>query len=84
MEYYVRAFGQNNGNAFNKSELYALKYETYNSDFHNIAGPGFIKEYITHWGLEHVDHGRNDNDADAFEGKIVAPVKYIHIIILII
>ena len=75
VEYYVRAFGQNNGNAFNESELYALKYETYNSDFHNIAGPGFIKEYITHWGLEHVDHGRNDNDADAFEGKIVAPVK---------
>ena len=25
--------------------------------------------------MEHVDHGRNDNDADAFEGKIVAPVK---------
>ena len=75
VEYYVRAYGQHNGSAFTESELFASKYQKYNSDFENIAGPGYIKEYITHWGIEHVNHGSKDDDTDEYKNKIFEPLK---------
>lgn len=75
VEYYVRAFGQHNGAAFTESELFESRYQKYNTEFVNISAPGYIKEYISHWGTEHVNHGKSDNKSDAYSGKIVSPLK---------
>lgn len=75
VEYYVRAFGQHNSASFTDSELYMTKYQLYNSSFVNIGGPSYIKESITHWGLEHVDHGRNDDLSDGYNSNITEPIK---------
>ena len=75
VEYYVRAFRQHNGSAFTESELFRSQYQTYNTNFENIPGPGFVKEYISHWGTGHIDHGNSDNTSDGYNGKITAPLK---------
>ncbi len=75
VEYYVRAFRQHNGASFTESELFTTRYQTYNSEFISIGGPSYIKESITHWGIEHIDHNRNDDKSDAFTGNIVKPLK---------
>ena len=75
IEYYVRAFGQHDGTAFTESELFTTRYQRYNTNFENIPGPSYIKEYITHWGTSHTNHGRSDNKNDAFSGNIVEPIK---------
>ena len=75
VEYYIRAFGQHNGAAFTGSELFESRYQKYNTEFVNIPAPGYIKEYISHWGTEHVNHGGSDNKSDAYSGKIISPLK---------
>ena len=75
VEYYIRAFGQHNGAAYTESELFESRYQKYNTEFVNIPAPGYIKEYISHWGTEHVNHGGSDNKSDAYSGKIVSPLK---------
>ena len=75
VEYYVRAFAQHDGGAFTESELFSSIYQGYNIDFQNIPSPGYIKEYISHWGTEHVNHGRSDDKSDAYSGKITEPLK---------
>ena len=74
VDYYVRAYGQNNGNSFTTSELFATRWEEYNTQFESIPGPGYIRENITHWGTSHVNHGNTDNTSDAYSGYIVAPL----------
>ena len=75
VEYYVRAYAQNRGNSFTDSELYTTRWQEYNTSFKNIPGPGFIREMITHWGTQHVNHGSTDNTSDTYSGSIVAPLK---------
>ena len=75
VEYYVRAFYQNNGNSFSNSVLYETVYYKYNEDYHDIAAPGYIRENITHFGTAHVGHGKTDTNIDAYTGKITAPLK---------
>lgn len=75
VEYYVRAFKQNNQNAFTNSTLFAEKWQTYNSEFDNIGGPSFVREYVTHWGTSHMDHGSNTTDLDKYSSNIVEPIK---------
>lgn len=75
IEYYIKAFDQGNGNSFTSSELYESHYQTYNTNFENINAPGYIREYITHWGIEHVNHKSNDDLSDAYNKKIVSPLK---------
>ena len=75
VEYYIRAFGQHNGAAFTESELFESRYQKYDTEFENIPAPGYIKEYISHWGTQHVNHGGRDNKSDAYSGKIISPLK---------
>ena len=74
VNYYVRAYTQGNGNNFTNSELYEVMWVRYNSDFQNIAAPGYIREFISHWGTSHINHGTTDNNSDAYTGNIVAPL----------
>ena len=48
-------------------------FQRYNDDFESIPSPGYLREYITHWGEDHVNHGETDNTTDAFTGKITSP-----------
>ncbi|MBQ6323623.1 MAG: hypothetical protein IJI22_02190 [Bacilli bacterium] len=73
VRYYVRAYTQGNGNNFTNSELYKTMWVEYNSDFQNIAAPGYIREFITHWGTSHINHGATDDTSDTYTGKITAP-----------
>ena len=75
VEYYIKAFYQNNGRSFATSTLYETVYYKYNEDYHDIAAPGYIRENITHFGTSHVGHGQTDTDIDAYTGKITAPLK---------
>lgn len=73
--YYVRAYAQDGGDAFTTSELFATRWQGYNTQFENIPGPGFIRENITHWGTQHINHGGTDDLTDTYNSNIVAPVK---------
>lgn len=75
IEYYVRAYAQDNGDAFNTSELFATRWQGYNTAFENITAPGYLRESITHWGTQHVNHGSTDNPGDAYNSNIVGPLK---------
>lgn len=75
VSYYVRAFSQSNGTAFTTSELYTSKYQKFNTPFDNIPAPGYIREHITHWGAEHVNHQDKDDLTDIYSGNIVAPIN---------
>lgn len=75
IEYYIRAFAQSGGNEFTESEIFAERWQKYNTNFENLLAPGYIRETITHWGKEHINHGGTDNKNDAYEGKIVEPLK---------
>ncbi len=73
VNYYVRAYAQDG--EFGTSELYKETWVRYNTAFVNIPAPGYIREYITHWGTQHVNHGNNNSEADAYVGNIVAPIN---------
>lgn len=75
IEYYIRAFSQNDGNSNTDSTLYTTLWQEYNTMFDSIPGPGYIREYITHWGTSHVNHGDSDSPTDAYSGLIKAPLK---------
>lgn len=77
VSYYVKAFAQNNGRAYNTSELFTEKWNTYNSEVENIGGPAYIRESVVHWGTSHVNHGNSDPapDADAYTTRVTEPVS---------
>ena len=75
VNYYVRAYAQGNGNAYNTDELYKETWVRYNSDFVNLPNPGYVREYITHWGTSAVNHDRSNDESDAFTGKIISPMN---------
>lgn len=76
VDYWVRAFVQNNGNSFNTPKIYTSKWMKYNDEFENLPATGYRREYITHWGLnESVNHGTTNNETDAYSGNIIAPLS---------
>ncbi len=75
VEYYIRAFAQNEGNAFTESELFGVRWQKYNTSFDNIPAPGYIREHITHWGIEHINHHDTDDKSDAYDKNITSPLK---------
>ena len=75
VEYYIKSFIQNNGQSFTTSQLYKTKWQRYNTPFDNIQGPAYFREMITHWGTEHVNHGKTNTMSDSYNSNIVAPIK---------
>ncbi len=62
VEYYTRAFCQNNGKEFTKLQWYATVWHNYTEGFEDIPGPAFGEETICGWGLnEPENHGKNFN-----------------------
>lgn len=56
VDYYARAYKQDNGNDFATSTLYASLWQRYGTAFDEIPGPAFLYEDIVHWGSDHADH----------------------------
>ena len=75
VEYYVRAFAQDDGQKFTDSELYTTKWYRYEEELENIKGPAYLREHITHWGTEHINHGTSDNTSDNYVTIIISPIK---------
>lgn len=75
IEYYIKAFSQNDGDSFTDSTLYGSRWQKYNTTFVNIPSPGYLREYITHWGNEHINHGDTDNTSDSYSANIFGPLK---------
>lgn len=75
VEYYVRAFSQDDGASFIDSELFTSVWQKYDTVFNNIAAPGYLREHITHWGTSHVNHGSSDDKTDTYTGNVKAPLK---------
>ena len=70
VDYYARAYNQDNGKDFVSSTLYASLWQRYGTAFDEIPGPAFLYEDIVHWGSDHVDHtGQGEAEVGACAQK---------------
>jgi len=70
VDYYVKAFGQQNGNEFNTSTLYTSLWQRYNTSFNGNIGVSYYRENVIHWGTAHVNHSSETESCNSYSKNI--------------
>ncbi len=77
VEYWAKAFEQDNGDEFAESKFYTKVIHTYGEGFQNIAGPAYCMEEVIGWGKEHIEHADQGDCNESYKEdmKITEPIK---------